>query len=266
MNSNDNIKNDFIFFQNEVLSDIKKLESRLTDKMFQVNNIIQQQNLKIENKINELNSKFVILTNQMHEKKNSENPELIIQPIKQKLEENFSKFEIKINLLEKDLGNACFKYDKMMANNLTAPGLIGNSCPYETLRSFLEFVNTKIIELIRAKEKSNFDFKKYKEKLETIINNNKTQFDTAQKKINEYCKNEFKQCDTNCTDRINVIEKRIEALRIENGEYAFELKQKSDELKIEWEKLDNVEKNLNLRYNEELKKLNGIIEKFKKKN
>ena len=265
MNTNDNIKNDFIFFQNEILSDIKKLESRLTDKIFQVNNIIQQQNLKNENKINELNSRFIILTNQIDEKKNSENPELIIQPVKQKLEENISKLEIKINLIEKDLGNACFKYDKMMANNLTAPGLIGSSCPYESLRPFLEFVNSKIIELIRAKEKSTFDFKKYKEKLETIINNNKTQFDTAQRKINEYCKNGFKQCDTNCIDRINIIEKRIEALRIENGQFSFDLKQKSEELKIEWEKLDKVEKNLNLRYSEELKKYNGIIEKFKKK-
>ena len=46
MNANDNIKNDFIFFQNEVLSDIKKLESKLTEKIFQMNNAIEQNNLK----------------------------------------------------------------------------------------------------------------------------------------------------------------------------------------------------------------------------
>ena len=264
MNANDNIKNDFIFFQNEVLSDIKKLESKLTEKIFQMNNAIEQNNLKIENKINDLNTRFVILTKQFQEKKNADNPLLIIQPIKQKIEENISKLEIKINMLEKDLDSACFKYDKIVTNNLNVPGLIGSSCPYETLRPFLEYVNIKMVELLKAKEKQTFDFKKYKEKLETIINNNKTQFDTTQKKINEYCKNGFKQCDINCTDRINVVEKRIEALRIENGQFAFDLKQRTDELKIEWEKLDNVEKNLNIRFNEELEKYNkrnNIIKK-----
>ena len=265
MNANDNIKNDFIFFQNEVLSDIKKLESKLTEKIFQMNNAIEQNNLKIENKINDLNTRFIILTKQFQEKKNADNPLLIIQPIKQKIEENISKLEIKINMLEKDLDSACFKYDKIVTNNLNVPGLIGSSCPYETLRPFLEYVNIKMVELLKAKEKQTFDFKKYKEKLETIINNNKTQFDTTQKKINEYCKNGFKQCDINCTDRINVVEKRIEALRIENGQFAFDLKQRTDELKIEWEKLDNVEKNLNIRFSEELEKYNNIIEGIKKK-
>ena len=265
MNANDNIKNDFIFFQNEVLSDIKKLESKLTEKIFQMNNAIEQNNLKIENKINDLNTRFIILTKQFQEKKNADNPLLIIQPIKQKIEENISKLEIKINMLEKDLDSACFKYDKIVTNNLNVPGLIGSSCPYETLRPFLEYVNIKMVELLKAKEKQTFDFKKYKEKLETIINNNKTQFDTTQKKINEYCKNGFKQCDINCTDRINVVEKRIEALRIENGQFSFDLKQRTDELKIEWEKLDNVEKNLNIRFSEELEKYNNIIEGIKKK-
>ena len=69
MNANDNIKNDFIFFQNEVLSDIKKLESKLTEKIFQMNNAIEQNNLKIENKINDLNTRFIILTKQFQEKK-----------------------------------------------------------------------------------------------------------------------------------------------------------------------------------------------------
>jgi len=265
MNANDNIKSNFIFFQNEVLSDMKKLESKFIEQIFQINNVLEQNNLKIENKINDLNSRFIMLTNQIHEKKNTDSPELIIQPIKQKIEENISKLEIKINMLEKDLDSACFKYDKLITNNFNIPGLIGSSCPYESLRPFLEYVNLKIVDLLKAKERQTFDFKKYKEKLETIINNNKTQFDTTQKKINEFCKNGFKQCDINCTERNNVIEKRIEALRIENGQFAFDLKQRTDELKIEWEKLDNVEKNLNVRYNEELEKYNNLIEGIKKK-
>ena len=235
MNSNDTIKNDFKFFQNEVLRDVKNIESKLSDKIFQINGIISQQNIKIENKINELTSKIIMLSNQIQEKKNNDNIDLILQPIKQKIEDNYSKLDIKINLLEKDYGNSCYKYDKIISNNLTIPGLIGSSCPYETLRPYLEYINIKITELIKAKDKQSFDSKRYKEKLETIINNNKSQLETAQKKVNEYCKKGFKHCDDNCIERINVIEKRIEALRLENGQFSYELKQKTDELKIEWE-------------------------------
>ena len=239
-NNNDIIKNDFLFFQNEVLKDIKNLETKMNEKIVQMNNLLEDQNSKISNKIKEINSRFDILSNQIREKKNSENPEIFLQPFKKNIEESISKLDIKLNLAIKDFDNACFKYDKIISNNLSVPGLIGSSCPYDNLRPFLEFVNLKISELIKAKEKQTFDSKKYKEKLETIINNNKTQFETAQKKINEYCKKGFAQCDTNCADRMNIIEKRIEGLRIENGQFSYELKQRSEEIKVEWEKLDNI--------------------------
>ena len=265
MNANDNSKNDFIFFKNEVLSDMKNLESRISDKIFQINEIISQQNTQIDNKLKDLNNKYDTLYIQLQEKKDKENFENILKPIKHKLEESISKVDIKLNLLEKDYGNSCYKYDKMFSNNLNVPGLIGSSCPYDSLRPFLEYVNLKITELIKAKEKQNFDTKKYKEKLETIINNNKKQFDTEKNKINDYCKKGFEQCDINCTDRINIIEKRIEALRIENGEFAYNLQKRSEELRIEWEKLDNFEKNMNVKFNEEMVKYKILVDNISKK-
>ena len=265
MNANDNLKNDFIFFKNEILSDIKKIESKFTDKLFQINDLISQTNFKIENKQKDLYAKYDLLSSQLHEKKNKESFETALLPFKQKIEDSISKLGINLNILEKDFGNSCYKYDKIFSNNFNVPGLIGNGCPYDSLRPFLEYINLKITELLKAKEKQTFDLKKYKEKLETIINNNKTQFETAQNKINDYCKKGFKQCDINCIDRINLIEKRIEALRIENGKFSYELKQRSEELKIEWEKLDNMEKNLNMRFNEELEKFKSIVEMISKK-
>ena len=263
--NNENLKNDFIFFKNEILSDFKKIESKLADKLLKMNEIITQQNIKIENKLKDFTSKIELLSNQIHEKENSPNFENIFQTFKRKTEENLVKIDIRLTLLEKDFSNSCFKYDKMISNNLSVPGLIGISCPFDSLRPFLEFVNIKINELIKSKEKQTLDHKKYKEKLDSIINNNKTQLETTQKKLEEYMKNEIKQCDTNCIDRINIIEKRIEALRIENGKFSYELIERSKELKIKWEKLDNVEQNLNIRFDEEMEKYNKEVEKITKK-
>ena len=265
MNSNDKVINDFHFFQNEILKDLKKMESKFNDKVTQINNAIGEQKLKTETKIQDFISRLDLLTNQIQEKRASEDPLNIIQPIKEKMEESISKLETKTFLLQKDIDNACFRYDKIIYNNLNVPGIIGSSCPYETLRPFIEFVNKKMTELLKAKDKQILDLKKYKEKLETIISNNNKQLDTSQKQINEYFKNGLKQCDTNCVERINVVEKRIEALRIENGEFSYNLKKRSEELKIEWDKLDMVDKNLNKRYTEEVAKFDEIIDKIGKK-
>ena len=69
MNNNDNLNNDFKFFQNEVFRDIKTIESKFSDKIFQINNAVSQQNINIENKINELTSKIIMLSNKIQEKK-----------------------------------------------------------------------------------------------------------------------------------------------------------------------------------------------------
>jgi DNA repair exonuclease SbcCD ATPase subunit len=259
-NNNDKVRNDFLFFQNEILTDVKKFETRLNEKIAQTTDFIDQQNQKIETKFKEINSRIESLLNQIQEKDSSLKFETLLQQIKHKNEENISKIEIKLNLLDRDLNDACFKYDKVISNNLKVPGLIGSSCPYDSLRPFLEFINRKLSELLKSNDKQILDLKKYKEKMESIIGQNKTQIETVQNKFNEYCTNLFKQSDVNCIDRISVIEKRIEALRMENGKYACELQERSKELQIEWDKLDNFEKSMNKRYSEEVEKYKILID------
>ena len=55
------------------------------------------------------------------------------------------------------------------------------------------------------------------------------------------------------------MEKRIEALRLENGQYAYDLKKKTEEIGIEWDKLINIENNINQKYKEEWEKYSDIV-------
>jgi hypothetical protein len=262
MSNNDKTRNDFIFFQNEILGDIKKVETKLMDKLAQTITAMEKQSEKNENRLQEILTKFNLLSEKIEKSDNTPKLEQSIHLSQQKCEELISKIDIKLGLLEKDFNNACFKYDKIFSNNLTVPGLIGTSCTYSDLRPFLEYTNKKLIELIKAKEKMIIDNKKYKEKMETIIAQNKTQIETVQNKITEYCHQGFEQCDITCKDRINLIEKRIEALRLENGQYALNLKNKAEELHIEWDKLNAMENNLNNRYKEEVNKLKDIVDRI----
>ena len=263
--NNDKTRNDFIFFQNEILGDVKKVETKVTEKLSQTISFLETQTEKYENKIKDLTNKFNLLTEQVHEQNNTHKLEESLQVLQVKMEDLISKVEIKLNILNKDFNNACYKYDKIFTTNLNVPGLIGTSCPYSSLRAFLEYVNQKFNELLKAKDKQTMDSKKYKEKMENLITQNKIQFETAQQKIDDYCHQSFEQCDIACKDRINLIEKRIESLRLENGQYAYDLKQKTEELQIEWDKLNKIENILNKKFKEEWNKYNDIVDKISNK-
>ena len=261
--SNDNKpRNEFLFFQNEILGDMKKLETKFSEKISQTTSFIETQVEKYENRIKDLSNRFMFIAEQVEQHNETKKLEDLIQKTKLKLEESITKIDVKLNILDKDFNNACFKYDKIVSNNLIVPGLIGSSCPFDTLKPFIEYTNQKLSELIKAKDKQLIDSKKYKEKMETIISQNKTQFETAQNKMTEYCSHGFKQCDVICKDRMEIIEKRIESLRLENGQHAYDLKQKTDELKIEWDKLDEMGNELQRKYKAEWSKYNDIVDKL----
>ena len=262
MSNENKPRNDFLFFHNEILGDMKKLETKIFEKMSQTTSFIESQTKKYENKIKDLSNRFAFLAEQVEQHNEIRKLEDSMKQTKLKLEELMTKIDVKLNILDKDFNNACFKYDKIVSNNLIVPGLIGSSCPYDSLKPFLEYTNLKLSELIKAKDKQLIDSKKYKEKMENIIAQNKTQFETAQNKMTDYCTHGFEQCDIICKDRMEIIEKRIESLRLENGQYAYELKKKADELKIEWDKLDDMGNELQRKYKAEWNKYNDIVDKL----
>ena len=201
--SNDTTRNDFIFFQNEILGDVKQMESKVIERFSKSDSFIETQTQKYDNKIKDLTDRLILLSQKFEEKKDTKRLEETITKLKERIDELVTKIEVKLDILDKDFRNACFKYDKIITNNLTVPGLIGTSCPYESLKPFLNYTNLKISELIKAKEKQSLDTKRYKEKLEILIEQNKTQFETSQNKISDYCSQGFQQCEITCKDRMN---------------------------------------------------------------
>ena len=118
-------RNDFSYFQNEILKDIKSLEKKVNDKITTISKNFQNTALIIEQKYE--NSK--VRMDEILEILQKEN---IMGKIDDRLDKFNSKIEetilltnTKISSLQKDLSNATFKYDKIFLNNISSPGLIG---------------------------------------------------------------------------------------------------------------------------------------------
>ena len=153
---NDLQKNDFVYFRNEILKDMKEIETKINEKVLGLYSFIKKNSAEYDEKFDLINVKLktlqdndpLLLENKMNSK---------IETNKIKTEEKFSDMGTKISMLQKDLSNACFKYDKIVLDNLKLTGVIGEGCPYSSLKYYLEFLNKKIGEYTLFKKKNKLD-------------------------------------------------------------------------------------------------------------
>ena len=117
-------KNDFLFFQNEILVDLKKIETRSNEQFSQLSSFIKSQNFINEQKIQKLSALIETLTKKIEEKTDLEKFEDKLRQSMNTMNDTAVKFEVKLNILNKELKDTCFKYDSIITNNLFVPRII----------------------------------------------------------------------------------------------------------------------------------------------
>ena len=253
MNNNIN-RNDFLFFQNEVFKDMKDLEKKINEKINVITTNIKSNKEVLDNnysRINEKISQIMVIIESPEKKMKIEEK---LNSFQKRLDDILFANKAKMAMIEKSINDITFKYDKIFLDNLTVPGIIGTACPFQNLSSFFEYSFKKIKELLQEKEKQNTDLKSYKEKLEIIIASFNKQIRNIENQFGEYCSNSFKQYEKGCNDKYNLLEDKLNNMRIENGKHSYNLIQKTEELKIDWEKIQTIKDEIYHKFNEELVK------------
>ena len=252
---NNNIsRNDFLFFQNEVFQDLKNLESKINERINTMStDLVSFKQLSTANFQNYTEQIAKIISKiENTDEKVKLNTQL--SSFQTQINDISYMIKARLNALEKEISNISFKYDRIFLENLIVPGIVGNACPYHTMAEFIDYSNKKIKELLIEKEKQNKDMKTYKDRLETIIGSFTNQIKNVENKFGEYCNNSLKSYEKNAIDRNNLLDEKIEAMRIENGKYSFNLIKKADEINIDWEKLQKIKDEIYTKFNEELNK------------
>lgn len=147
-----------------------------------------------------------------------------LEKFNSKLEEKIVFYNTKIAKIERDLSNACFKYDKIFLNNISSPGLIGDGCPYPSMKVFLEYMNNKMKEMLSSKEKFAIDFRSYEDWVKQTLDKFREELiDTKNKHLNLIGK-EIAQYDKRSLEKMNMVEDKLNSIKIENGAYNFNFK------------------------------------------
>ena len=255
-------RNDFSYFQNEILKDMKSTENKLTDK-------ISTLSINFENYKLIMDQKNELFTTKIDELIKSLDYRIILEKVNNKLNKFNSKLEettlinnTKIANFEKELRNACFKYDRIFLNNLSSPGLIGDGCPYPTMKTFFEYVNNKIKEMTSSKEKILIDFKAYENWVKSTLDKFKEEISEYKDNEHEFLVKEIKKYDQRSLEKMNMVEDKLNSIRLENGNYNLDLKKKWNELEEKLELFHTMNDNIINIYNKCRKEFIQIKTKF----
>ena len=137
-------KNEMLFFQNDMLTDLKKLELQIDSK---ISNMTQT----LSSKTNEYDSKFIKMSSKIKElisqiavrKFDNERIEELLN-LKNKFNEQIMESQTRILLIDKTLENSIYKYDKFIIDNLQVPGIIGTGCIFKNCRLFFENIYNEL--------------------------------------------------------------------------------------------------------------------------
>lgn len=154
-----------------------------------------------------------------------------------KIKDQITSQEIRLNNTTKDLGEACYKYDKMYLDNLILPGQIGECCKFKNLREFLDFCVNQFGQFEIFKAKNIVDLKSYKEKIELLIGRFNKQFENFNKASYDFTNLKVAETKEYINEIIANINSRFPELKIENSNYFLDIKNEIKNLIKERENL-----------------------------
>ena len=259
-------KSDFIYFQNEFLQELKQIDIKFTEKIAQLVATFQNTQLITDQKFEIYNDKISSLITKIETKEEYKKLKTELDKFKEYTNQEIIANSNKIYYLERDLSDACFKYDNLFSSMGGSPGLIGKGCKYPNLKTFYEIIDKNIAELQNNKDKNIINLDKYKNKLETLIGQFRLQIDGSQNRYFSFCNEKILETKNKIDDQFNMIEEKISKMRMDNGKHSFELIRKSEELKNKISILDNITEEVDNKLKEEMKKYikynNEIIKNF----
>ena len=144
--------------------------------------------------------------------------------------------EIQLNQTHNELHKAITKYDKLLSDSVLYPGIIGNLCKFKNFHEFINYTLQQISQLNIFKEKSLFDLKAYKVKLENLIESFKSKSENIILTLTQFTIKNVSYCESR-KNELNIYDDKLQDIRLENNKYIIELQKKFNSLIIDWEKV-----------------------------
>ena len=266
LNINNPIKNyvseQLIFFKEDILKELKQLETQMTLKYKAEKNKNDAKIIKMEETIESLSKNFEIISSSINKDNTLHAKIEKLSELFPKLEETVNTHELKLKNSTKKFTEDIYNLDNKITENIFYPLIIGPKGRYKTFHEFIDFVLFNINNLLVFKEKTNSLLKDLKNKIETNIKNLKVNLDYQTKNCNAFTSSSIKESELkinnawneNLNFEIKKINQNFENYKKNLEEKILDINKKVQKIEENFEKIETEKK--------EKSRLNKDIEKY----
>ena len=266
LNINNPIKNyvseQLIFFKEDILKELKQLETQMTLKYKAEKNKNDAKIIKMEDTIESLSKNFEIISSSINKDNTLHAKIEKLSELFPKLEETVNTHELKLKNSTKKFTEDIYNLDNKITENIFYPLIIGPKGRYKTFHEFIDFVLFNINNLLVFKEKTNSLLKDLKNKTEANIKNLKVNLDYQTKNCNAFTSSSIKESELkinnawneNLNFEIKKINQNFENYKKNLEEKILDINKKLQKIEENFEKIETEKK--------EKSRLNKDIEKY----
>ena len=160
------MKQDLLFFKNEILKDMRLLEEKINLKITDQNVINSEQFFEYEKKIETLTNKINNINTKVIDNSNLAEKINIFQSFQSKAEDQLNSVNFKIYSIQKEYKNYFNINEKTLDDNIRYPGLIGKNGRFHNFRKFIDYILSYFKEYNEFREEiRSFDINNLKKKI-----------------------------------------------------------------------------------------------------
>ena len=158
---------DLILFKEEFLKDLRNYKTKISNN---INSEFEKFNILVDKSNKNLKFYEKEKSSFMTKLEFTEAKEQLFYEVANKNNELRNQVmvnQVHISALRKDIDDSCFKYDKIVSDNLIVPGLIGKSCKFGDLKEYILFNKEEINNALFANRQSTIDLNLLRKKIDS---------------------------------------------------------------------------------------------------
>ena len=248
-----NLKEDILFFKEDILKEFHQIETKLNTKYDKVNTNSSSKLEIFENNIKTMNDKISELSSLISIDKNTQEKISQLHAFKEKVGEDLMHTDLLIKSVAKDLKDAINNYDKILRNSVIYPSLIGFEGQFSSFHDLIDYVLLNINQFNSYKDNTVMEFKNYKTTIESLIKSFKLQADFIRSNTIEFTNSKIANFEEKYKNKINELETKLIDLKLDINKRDNKI---DNEFKILNQKFDVLnEFNKSKKYDNEIKKI-----------
>ena len=256
-----NIKQDILYFKNDILKDMRILEEKVNLKLTEQNMMNTEQFDAYEEKLEQLSDQISIINSLSVNNSNMIEKFKNYEIFKSRIEDKIINLNVKMSSIQKEYKTLFNNNEQLINDNLKYPGIIGKNSKFKNFRNFIDHILKNFQEFNDFKNDiKNLNFNSFKKKVNTSLVDFRNAITESNRNSLTLIQNNSKEFDS----KFQKMVKQNDSIMEENEKKLRELKTIMDDYISDFQtKLANLDKNINDKFIEKINEIEKIKNKMK---